>query len=140
MAWQHPPTPRTLATGLRLPGGGQPIDPADAAWLAARCCAAIEGGMLLREVFGLPARGGAGGLTRVARLANRDALLRVAAYRMHFAHLEPRAAARAILEAISRGRRARHPGGSPADVMQQLAAGEDLPRERRVANVLSVVR
>ena len=117
---------------------GQPIDQADAQWLAQGVAAVIEDGQPARVAFGLSRQGGAGGLHRVALIERRDAMLR-AMHCAYFGDLKPRAAARAIAALADRLGRSGRP---PRDVRERaitdvLALGQ-LPAERRMADILGI--
>lgn len=115
---------------------GKPPEPDDATWLAGVLQAIVEDGVAPREALGLPARGGAGALHRVALLARRDALLR-SIRAEYFASLDPCSAARAILALADQQRRARQPPKDPRGrAAAELLTYGDLPGLRQIANVL----
>lgn len=115
----------------------QAPDPEDATWLAEVCREAIEGGAPLREVFGLPGRGGAGGLARVVRLAQRDGLLR----QLHtscFPGLSARQAANEISALVARQRRSsRAPCNERERRMAELLALAEVPAAKRLRVILA---
>ena len=119
----------------RLDAGHAP-EPEDAIWLAAACRETIEVGTPLRTAFGLPCRGGAGGLPRVALLARRDALLRDL-HATSFPEMGIRAAAREIIAlANQRARSRRPPRDDREQRMLELVQLADLPSERTIRRVL----
>jgi hypothetical protein len=120
----------------RLDAGKAP-EPEDAIWLASACRETIEVGTPLREAFGLPCRGGAGGLQRVALLARRDAMLRDL-YEACFHGLGVRRAAREIAALADRQARSHRPPRNDSERrMLALVQVADLPSERRIREVLA---
>ena len=136
MAEPHSALSRWRRVCNRLDAGQAP-EPEDASWLAAACRDTIEGGPPLREAFGLPGRGGAGGLHRVALLARRDALicdLRKACF--PGVGIRPAARAMAML-ARQQARSSRPPCDDRERRMLELRHIAELPSERRLRTILA---